>query len=267
MIRRPFPLALGVDFVGEVVAIGDAVASARVGERVWGAVDEKQFGAAAEYVLVTADHLAPAPANLTALDAASILIGGATALTGLRDKARLRAGERLLVRGAGGGVGSLAVQVGKALGAHVTALASRSQEDSLRELGADSVVDYRSTAPGDLGAFDVVFDTRGTDLRSFRRRLAPGGRMVAIAFDIDHPGRSLGYILASAVFGRSRVRFFRGKPSPALFADLRGMAERGEVRPVVHRIFPLRDMAAAHATLEAGGVLGKLVIDVADAAA
>lgn len=258
-----FPLPLGIDFVGDVVRTGPNVTSFRIGERVWGMVEERRrLGAAAEYAIAPSDHLSPAPRALSPANAAGLLVGGTTALTGLRDKAGLQPGERLLVRGAGGGVGTMAVQIGKHLGAHVTALARSSQSDALRELGADEVVDYRTTAPGDIGKYDVVFDTVGTELPTFRRRLLPGGRMVAIAFDLTRPFRSLAYIAASTVFGRSRVRFFRGKPTRPLFEQLVQLAESDEVRPVVHGTFPLDRMGAAHAALEAGGVLGKVVVEV-----
>lgn len=262
---RRFPFPLGVDFVGEVAAVGSAVTTTRVGERVWGVVEERRrLGAAAEYAVATDDLLAPAPANLTDLEAAALIVAGTTALTGLRDKARLRPGERLLVRGGTGGVGSLAVQVGRLFGAHVTALAHPAHTSTLHELGADEVIDYH-TPPSRLGRYDVILDSRCTDLPAYRRRLAPGGRMVALAFDLDHVVRSLGYLAASTVHGRSRVRFFRGRPAGDLLIQLTRYAEAGQLRPVVHEVYPLHEMAAAHAALQAGGVVGKLVIDVSPA--
>lgn len=260
---KRFPLPLGIDFVGEVAAIGPAVTSHRVGEQVWGMMEEqRRLGAAADYAIVTSDHLSPAPGNLPPADAASLLVGGTTALTGLRDKAALQPGERLLVRGAGGGVGTMAVQLGRHFGAHVTALARDDQAAALRDLGADEVLDYRKTTPGTAGRYDVIFDTRSTKLAAFRRSLLPGGRMVTVAFDINRPVSSLAYIAASAVYGRSRIRFFRGKPTRPLFEQLAQLAESGALHPVIDSTFPLDQMSAAHAALEAGGVLGKVVIDV-----
>ncbi|MFE7333593.1 NAD(P)-dependent alcohol dehydrogenase [Streptomyces griseus] len=258
---RRFPQRTGLDFAGEVAEVGTEVTGLRVGDRVWGILG-RTFGSAAEYVSVRPRQIAYAPENVTLTEAASLPAGGTTSLTALRDKAGLRAGERLLVRGASGGVGSVAVQLGKALGAHVTGLAGAKNADFVRELGADEVLDHRATALADLDRYDVIMDTVGTEHPALRRRLAPGGRLVSIAFDIDHPVRSIGYLLGSAVHGRQRVRFFSGNPKHDLFAELTGYVERGDLRPVVDTVHPLSDIAAAHRALEAGGVRGKHVIRV-----
>ncbi|MEU6044903.1 NAD(P)-dependent alcohol dehydrogenase [Streptomyces griseus] len=258
---RRFPQRTGLDFAGEVAEVGTEVTGLRVGDRVWGILG-RTFGSAAEYVSVRPRQIAYAPGSVTLTEAASLPAGGTTSLTALRDKAGLRAGERLLVRGASGGVGSVAVQLGKALGAHVTGLAGAKNADFVRELGADEVLDHRATALADLDRYDVIMDTVGTEHPVLRRRLAPGGRLVSIAFDIDHPVRSIGYLLGSAVHGRQRVRFFSGNPKHDLFAELTAYVERGDLRPVVDTVHPLADIATAHRALEAGGVRGKHVIQV-----
>ncbi|MGW0065458.1 zinc-binding dehydrogenase, partial [Streptosporangium sandarakinum] len=155
-----------------------------------------------------------------------------------------------------------AVQLGQAYGAEVTALARAANLDFVRTLGAHHAIDHRTVPPGELGLFDAVLDTAGTDLRAFRRLLAPGGRMVTIAFDPTRPAASLGYIAASAVHGRGRVRFFSGNPTRALFDDLARQVAEGGLRPAVDRCFPLEETAAAHRALEAGGVRGKYVVRV-----
>ncbi|MEV0385732.1 NAD(P)-dependent alcohol dehydrogenase [Nonomuraea sp. NPDC050643] len=259
---RRFPQRAGIDFVGEIAELGPSVTGLREGERVWGFLGRTTFGSAAEYVSVRPRQIAPAPAGLTPVQAVSLLAGGTTAITALRDKARLRKGERLLVRGASGGVGSVAVQIGKAFGAHVTALAGPRNLGFVRGLGADEVLDYQATHPSELGAFDVIMDTVGTQHPAYRRLLAPGGRMVAIAFDIASPLSSLSYILGSAVHGSRRVRFFSGNPRHELFAELTRYAENGDIRPVVDTVHPLAAIAAAHRALEAGGVRGKHVIEI-----
>ncbi|MFL1430746.1 MULTISPECIES: NAD(P)-dependent alcohol dehydrogenase [unclassified Nocardiopsis] len=258
LILGRFPKAVGLDFVGDVAAVGPNVRGVEVGERVWGLL--RGFGATAEYATVAPDRLAAVPPGLDPLQAVAIPVA-TTTVTALRDKARLRPGERLLVRGATGGVGVSGVQLGKAYGAHVTALARAEHLDLARELGADEAFDYRTTSPADLGRFDVVMDTVGTDLRAYRRLLAPGGRMVAVSFDLDRPFRSLGHILGSAVHGRGRVRFFSGNPRRELLEEVARLAEAGDLRPVVDRVFPLSDVAGAHRALEAGGVRGKVVVD------
>ncbi|MFF3172357.1 NAD(P)-dependent alcohol dehydrogenase [Streptomyces sp. NPDC057900] len=258
---RRFPQRTGIDFAGEIAALGPSVTGVRVGEQVWGVLP-RRMGSAAEYVAVPARKVSPAPANLTPEQAVSLVAGGTTSLTALVDKAALKPGERLLVRGGSGGVGSVGVQIGKLLGARVTALAGAKNLDFVRGLGADEAFDYRTTGPAELGAFDVVLDTVGTLHRDFRRLLAPGGRMVAVSFDIEHTFRSLAYLLASARHGSGRVRFFSGNPDTELLTRLARYAEDGSIRHVVDTVRPLADIADAHRALEAGGVRGKHILRV-----
>jgi NADPH:quinone reductase-like Zn-dependent oxidoreductase len=251
-----FPKRVGVDFVGEVVEPGGS--GFAPGDLTWGALG-RRMGSAAEYVAVPADRLDHLPAGLDPVQAAALPVG-TTAITALRDVAALAPGERLLVRGATGGVGYIAVQLGKAMGAHVTGLASAANLDLAKDLGADETVDYR--VPGDLGRFDVVLDTVGTDLPVFRRLLTERGRMVTIAFDLDRPLRSVSYIAANAVRRKRWIRAFSGNPRTPLFAELGRWVTTGAIRPVVDRVFPLADIAAAHRTLEQGGVRGKIVVEL-----
>ncbi|GAB3477156.1 NAD(P)-dependent alcohol dehydrogenase [Nocardiopsis coralliicola] len=259
ILGSKWPKQTGIDFVGDVAAVGARVTGVQAGERVWGLL--RGFGTMAEYIAVPRDRFAPAPSGLDPVEAVTLPVA-TTAVTALRDKARLQPGERLLVRGATGGVGFGAVQLGRAWGAHVTALARADNLALAKELGADEAYDYRTTSPEQLGRFDVVVDTAGTDLAAYRRLLAPGGRMVAVSFDLDRMGRSLGTIAASALRGRSRIRFFSGNPRRAAFEELTRLTETGALRPLVDRVFPLSDAAGAHRALEAGGVRGKFVIDV-----
>ncbi|NBE96064.1 NAD(P)-dependent alcohol dehydrogenase [Nonomuraea sp. KC401] len=261
LMGRGWPKRSGIDFAGEVAALGSPMSGLKVGDRVWGGLP-RVFGAAAEFVVVRPRYLAFAPDGLDLVRAAALPGAGTTAITALRDKARLTSGERLLVRGASGGVGHVAVQLGRAYGAHVTALAGSGNLGFVRELGAHEAFDYATTGPADLGGFDVVLDTVGTDIDAYRRLLAPGGRMVSIAFDLDHMVASLSYMMASAVYGRRRVRFFSGIPTHALFAELTRLVEDGTIKPFVHAVHPLSRIVEAHRALEAGGVRGKLVVEI-----
>ncbi|MEV6587022.1 NAD(P)-dependent alcohol dehydrogenase [Streptomyces acidicola] len=261
LMGRGFPKRTGIDFAGEVVDPGASDSGLATGDRVWGLLP-RSFGSAAEFVAVAPRQLALAPSGLDLVQAAALPAVGTTAITALRDKARLTAGERLLVRGASGGVGSVAVQLAKAYGAHVTALAGAKHLDLVRDLGADEAFDYATTGPADLGPFDVVLDTVGTAHPAYRRLLAPGGRMVAIAFDAENLAASLSYLLVSTVFGPRRVRFFSENPTRALIAELTRLTESGAIRPVVDTVYPLADIAAAHGALERGGVRGKHVIRI-----
>lgn len=261
---RKFPKRVGLDFTGEVAALGAGVTAVAVGDRVWGVLGRTSgFGSAAEYVAVPATRLGPVPGELDLVAAAALPVA-TTAVTALRDKAALRPGERLLVRGAAGGVGNAAVQLGHAYGADVTALARAANLGFVRELGAVRAVDHRSTDPAELGRFDVVLDTVGTDLPSFRRLLAPGGRMVTIAFDLTRLVTSLGFIATSVVHGRGRVRAFSGNPQRAQLDDLARHVTDGKLGPAVDKVFSLDETADAHRALEAGGVQGKYVVEVGD---
>lgn len=262
MTRAGFPRRTGGDFAGRVVEAGAGVSEWRTGDTVWGLMPHLTFGAIAEYVAVPERRLSRAPKNLSLLDAAALPVSGTTALTALRDKAQLVPGERLLVRGAAGGVGSVAVQLGKALGAHVTALAGARNVDWVAELGADVALDYRTTRSGDLDRFDVIVDVVGTDLGAYQARLSGRGRLIALAFDPDRIVASmLGTGVRAAVRPR-RVKLFSNDPSADRIAELARSVEAGDVRPVIDRVFSMADIAEAHRGLEAGGVRGKFVIDV-----
>ncbi|GAA1879764.1 NAD(P)-dependent alcohol dehydrogenase [Streptantibioticus ferralitis] len=259
---RKFPQRVGLDFTGEVAALGTGTTGIALGDRVWGVLGRASgFGSAAEYVTLRPDRLGRVPDGLDLVEAAALPVG-TTAVTALRDIAALRPGERLLVRGAAGGVGNVAVQLGRARGAEVTGLARAANLDFVRGLGARHAVDHRAVAPHELGRFDVVLDTVGSELPTYRRLLKPGGRMVTITFDLSRPLVSVGSIAASTVHGRGRVRFFSGNPKRTLFDDLARHVTDRVLSPKVDTVFSLEDIGAAHRALEAGGVRGKYVVRV-----
>lgn len=257
---RKFPLGTGLDFAGIVAEAGPGVNGFRAGDRVWGTVHPRQrhvTAAAAEYVSVPADRIAPAPAGITSAEAASLVVAGTTALIALRDSTHLEGGERVLVRGAAGGVGTAAVQLAHAIGGHVTALARDRHAQALRDLGADQVLGYDAT-PEQTGTFDVIIDTPGSDLECYRRRLTRNGRMVTVGLSAS----TLAAIGLSAVHGSRRIRAFSANPDTALLNDLAGYVASGALRPVVSSVFPLAGIAAAHQAFSQGGTLGKHVITV-----
>ncbi len=259
-----FPKRTGVEFTGEVAATADLTAPWSVGDRVWGVLPRSQYargggGSAAEYVAVPISKISELPATVDPVEAAGLLAGGTTGLKGLRDVAGLRRGERLLVTGANGGVGSVAVQLGKALGAHVTGYGNAAARERLTVLGADEFVDHRVVPPSALGAFDVVFDTTGTRLEELRRLLSPGGRMVSIA---ARGGRPIAQLVASQARGPRRIRFFSGDPGSAALGDLARFVERGQIVPVTAAVHDLDAIADAHRALEGRGVVGKHIVQV-----
>jgi NADPH:quinone reductase-like Zn-dependent oxidoreductase len=258
---RRFPIGVGLDFTGVVVTTGSGVEDYRAGDRVWGMVHPRQKHAvagAAEYVVVATGRISPAPAGVSAVEAASLVVAGSTALIALRDSVGLAEGERVLIRGAAGGVGTAAVQLAHAMGGHVTALARDRQAEALGALGADVVLDHSTTTPDQIGPFDVIVDTVGSELARYRRRLTKGGRMVTIALS----GPALAAIAMSSVHGSRRIRTFSANPGYAVLDDLADHVTSGALRPVVHSVYPLTDIAVAHEAFERGGVLGKHVIAV-----
>ncbi|GAA2684979.1 NAD(P)-dependent alcohol dehydrogenase [Actinosynnema pretiosum subsp. pretiosum] len=262
-VRGPFPKGVGAGFTGHVAALGDGVRGWRTGDPVWGLVPHMTAGSVAELLVVPQERLARAPGTLDLLAAAALPVSGTTAITALRHKAHLVAGERLLVRGAAGGVGSALVRFGKSLGAHVTALASARDLDWVTgELGADEALDHRATRPEDLGRFDVVVDAVGSDLPAYRRLLTGTGRIVPLAFDHDRVLPSLASTALRAALTPHRVKLFSNNPSAERLAELTAAAESGALRPDVDTVFALDDVADAHRALEAGGVRGKYLIEV-----
>jgi NADPH:quinone reductase-like Zn-dependent oxidoreductase len=262
VLRLKLPQGAGNDFAGRVAAVGPGVERVRPGDAVWGVLPPRTFGSIVELVAVPERYVVAAPRDVDLVEAAALPSVGTTAITALTDKAQLRGGERLLVRGATGGVGSVAVQLGRALGAHVTALAGAQNLAWIRELGADVALDHRATRPQDLDRFDVVVDLVGADVRAYAARLARGGRIVPLALDGDHLLRSLAAMGALAAAGPRRVRGFSNDPSTERIAELTRHVEAGTIRPLVAAVFALDEVAEAHRRLEAGGVRGRYVIDV-----
>ncbi len=260
---RKFPKQTGLDFAGEVTTAAAIAPQFKPGDRVWGTMPLHQLGSAAEFVCVEPVQLAHSPDDLEPVEATALPVVGATAITALRDIGRLQQGRRLLVRGASGGVGSIAVQLGRALGAHVTGLASAANLDFVRALGADVALDYTVTKPAELDTFDVVLDTVGSNASAWRRLLAPEGRMIAIVPDLKHPLTSMAYFAFSRIHGARRVWFFSDKPDTKLLTDLAGYVKQGAIRPIVDTVHDLSGIADAHRAMEAGGRPGKQVIRVA----
>jgi NADPH:quinone reductase-like Zn-dependent oxidoreductase len=171
---RRYPMGTGIDFAGVVAGRGDGV-RIDVGAAVWGSLrpmTRHVTGTMAEYVVVGADRVAPMPSRVSPAEAASLVVPGPTAVRALRRSARLRAGERILVRGAGGAVGLALVQLAVEIGAAVTTLSAERDVARLRSCGATCTLDYRTRTVDDIGRFDVIVDTVGRGLLAYRRRLA-----------------------------------------------------------------------------------------------
>lgn len=259
---RKFPRGAGFDFSGEVVEVGAGVTGYQVGDGVWGFLDGLRVGpvaAAAEYVVTPVGTVALRPKSVDDIAAAALTGVGGAAVGVLHDALHVQAGERVLIRGGAGGVGSIAVQVAHAAGAKVTALARAQHLDLVRELGAEEVFDYRTTDPSELGRFDVVIDPVAKDMQHYRRLLTKTGRMGAMA--IGSPGQ-VAYMVVSSVFGKRRVRLVQSPPKHELLVALAKLVDAKSVRPVIDSVYPLDDIVGAHRSLEAGGGFGKRVVQV-----
>jgi NADPH:quinone reductase-like Zn-dependent oxidoreductase len=255
-IRRPRNPVLGTELCGEVVALGAGVTTFAHGDCVV-AMTGARGGAHAEYCALPASGaIIHKPARLSLHEAAAMGFGGTAALVYLRDKARLQPGERVLVLGAGGTVGSAAVQIAHAMGAEVTAQARESRHATLRALGADHVIDRKQQDFAVMGQrWDVIFDSVGaTTPAAARTGLPHGGRLLLLA-------GSLGDTLRAVLPGR-RPRIMAG-PAPERAADLVELArlvEAGKYRPLIDSRFPLSQIAAAHARVDSQDKHGSVVV-------
>jgi NADPH:quinone reductase-like Zn-dependent oxidoreductase len=262
-LRRPKDQRLGVDCAGVVEAIGPEVTIFRPGDEVFGAAG----GAFAEYATMReGGSMAHKPASLTFEQAAAVPVAAVTALQGLRDHGRLQPGQRVLVNGASGGVGTFAVQLAKALGAEVTGVCSTPNIELVRSLGADHVIDYTRADFTRAGhRYDLLLDNVGNRSWSqYRRVLTPEARLVMVGGpQTNRLTGSLGHILLIRLASRRSQRTavkFRATITKADLEVLADMLEAGTVTPVIDRRYPLDETADALRYLGQGHVRGKLVI-------
>lgn len=255
----------GRDVSGRVEAVGRAVTRFRPGDEVFGTC----AAALAEYACASESAVAAKPANVTFEQAASVPVAGLTAVQGLRDWGRIRAGQQVLVNGAAGGVGTFAVQIARALGAQVTGVCSARNLDLVRSLGAARAIDYaREDFTRDGTRYDIVLDCVGNHgFPACRRILAPRGVFVLVGAPKEVRAilaRVVGGIALSP-FVSQDFAFFIAKRSPPDLALLADLMAQGEMTPVVERCYPLSDAAAALAHLATGHARGKVVITLAAA--
>lgn len=262
-LRGPKRRTPGADIAGTVVAVGKDVTTFQPGDEVFGEVDSGGF---AEYATARATALARRPENLSQDEASTLGVAALTALQGLRDWGELQPGERVLVNGASGGVGTFAVQIARALGAsHVTAVCSTPNVETARSLGADRVVDYKQddfTAIDDK--FDVFFDNAGSrSLGRSRSMLTEAGRLVMVTAKKGRWIRPVDRMLGGAIRSRFWSQGFVSRTATASGEDgavLKGMVERGEVRPVMDRRFTLDRVVDALEYQAEGHARGKSIV-------
>lgn len=263
-LRRPKVPVRGMDFAGRVEAVGANVTGFAIGDEVYGTCD----GSYAEYAVASPERVAHTPANLTAEQAAAVPISGVTALKAVRDAGQVQPGQRVLVTGAGGGVGTYAVQLAKHFGAHVTGVCSTTKTDLVRSIGANEVIDHTKDDFTRTGQrYDLIIDTAGNRrLADLRRALAPQGTLVIVGG--EGGGRWFGGFdrtLRAAVLSRFVKQRLRGLISTERTSDLKVLAElieAGAVMPAIDRTFPLSDVGKAVQYLHDNRVRGKVVITV-----
>lgn len=260
LIRHPFPMILGADLAGEVTEFGEGASRFKTGDQVY-AVTPGDLGAQAEYVTLPEKLVARKPSNLSPIEAASVPVVALTALQGLRDKAHVKAGQNVLVNGASGGVGMFAVQLAKVLGARVTGVCSGANLDFVRSLGADMVIDYKTTDfTAGTDHYDVVFDAVATkSLAQCERVMNPGGSYITTVPTLAMFLRSL----INPLMSHKLVPLLL-KPSGEDLDYMRTLLEEGRVKTVIDRTFPLAQAKEAFAYSKTERARGKIVLTVGD---
>ena len=264
-IGAPASPGMGVDFSGTVEAVGGSVTRFKPGDEVFGG----RNGAFAEYILVRESRaVVSKPANISHQQAAAIPVAGITALQALRDQGGLKAGQKVLINGASGGVGTYAVQIAKSMGAEVTGVCSTRNVELVKSLGADHVVDYKTAdyTAGDQ-KYDLIIDNVGNRrLRDNRKVLAPQGVYVIVGAPSDDPwiGAMSGAIRvkAYAPFVDQPLRFFVASLNPEDLGYLAGLMQSGRLVSAIDRSYPLAETAQAIEYLETGRARGKVVITI-----
>src|SRR5882762_9399157 len=277
-LPTPKDTHLGVDVAGQVAALGRNVTRFKPGDEVFGVgISDPQAaavkvwipqGAFAEYVCATESTLVVKPENVTFAQAASVPVAAFTALQGLRDKGHIRTGQKVLINGAAGGVGTFAVQIAKSFGAEVTGVCSTRNVDMVRSIGADHVVDYTQEDFTRRGRrYDLIFDCVGNHpLSACRRVLDPTGIVVMVG---ERTGRGAIGILARLItalvvsrFTSQKLRTFLARPSQEDLVILRDLMKAGKIRPVVDRCYSLSEVPMAILYLEQRHARGKVVISL-----
>lgn len=266
-LRRPKYGVPGFDVAGHVEAIGTNVTRFQPGDEVFGVCRWPSAGACAEYARAAENELVPKPASLTFEQAAAIPTSALAALHGLRDAGDLKPGQKVLINGASGGVGTFAVQIGKALGAEVTGVCSTANVAMVRSLGADHVIDYtKADFTRGVLRYDLILDNvENRSLSDVRRVLEPRGTLV-LNSGTGASGLKLmlrlAWPLVLSRFVRHQLRRYLSNPNRADLEVLKALVEDGKLKTVIDRSFPLAETPAALRHIEAGHARGKVVIAV-----
>jgi NADPH:quinone reductase-like Zn-dependent oxidoreductase len=254
-LLRPKHRIPGVDIAGRVEAVGSDVTQFTPGDEVYANLLDHGSGGFAEYVSVPVEVMSFKPANLSFEEAAAVPMAGVTALQGLRHHGEVRAGQRVLINGASGGIGTFAVQIAKSYGSEVTGVTSTRNIDLVGSLGAAHVVDYTTTEFGSGRRYDLILDTIGNlSVRDLRRALAEGGKAAVVGFT------SVAKLIGVSLRGGRDVAMVSAHVATKDLEFLSDLIEAGKVRPQIDRRYPFAEIPAAITYLEQGHARGKVVV-------
>ncbi len=259
-LLKPKHAIPGGDIAGRVEAVGKNVTQFQPGDAVFGDIGECGFGAYAEYVAVPAEALALKPANITFEEAAAVPQAAVVALQGLRDKGQIQPGQKVLINGASGGVGTFAVQIAKAMGAEVTAVCSSKNLDLVLSIGADHAIDYtQEDFTQGAQRYDLIFDiVANRSVSDYMRVLTPQGNYVACAFNAT--ALFLGPFISQK--DGKKASSLVHKPNRADLVFMKELLEAGQVVPVIDKRFPLSEVAEGMRWLENGRHRGKVILTI-----
>lgn len=274
-----FPLVLGSDVSGEVISVGSAVTGFAPGDAIYGRVDKLHIGTFAEQITVNAQDVVKKPAQLSHAEAAALPLVGLTSWQVLSELGQIGPNQRVLIHAGAGGIGTVAIQIAKTLGAYVITTASAGNHELVCSLGADQIIDYHRENFSDLlSDIDLVFDTiGGQTLKDSFRVLKPGGKLISIAhlpdteslknFDAPAYARALLWLANWPMRRLAKqykvlYRYWFMRPDGVQMAKLSELVETGRLKPIIDRCYPLEKTADAFRYLEAGHARGKVVIEV-----
>ena len=263
-LLKPKHQTLGADVAGRVEAVGQNVKQLRPGDEVFGDIFETGLGGFAEYTKAQEDAWVLKPANISFEEAAVVPVAALTALQGLRDKGQIEPGQKVLINGASGGVGTFAVQIAKALGAEVTAVCSTGNVELVRSLGADQVIDYTKEDFTKKGQqYDLILAVNGYHpILDYKRALSPNGRYVMTGGSMAQFFEAIALGPVISMTGSKKMGNFLAKANHNDLVFIKGLLEAGKVKPVIDRRYPLSEVADAIRYVEAGHAQGKVVITV-----
>ena len=264
-LLKPKHTIPGADVAGRVEAVGRSVTQFRPGDEVFGDLSACGWGAFAEYVCADENALVLKPADMTFEQAAAVPLAAVTAFQGLRDKGQIKAGQKVLINGASGGVGTFAVQLAKSFGAEVTGVCSTGKVDMVRSLGADHVVDYtREDFTKTAQRYDLILAANGDrSIFDYQRALSPGGSYVTTGGSMTQLFQAMLLGPLMSMTGGKKMGNMLARPDQKDLTFINELLESGQVAPVIDRRYPLSEVPEAVRYLEDGHAKGKVVITVA----